>query len=220
MYEFSPRVFLLFHDVRWWCVVKLTVTFTGFFIPPLHPKVAFIWATCRTLCTAACVIIHTTKFISVSLKWKHFYVDFLLASGNALLDFRIDLLPRTLTSVESDIKRSESMLGINFYCCKYWLVAFDTRQLSWLSHWERKKQIKLKMRHYGNKSVEVLLFTAPFLISVLLGSEWVLGSWLELNADTDISGTVVCIWAQKKKKKERNSYTFKKSIIFECQCSI
>ena len=38
------------------------------------------------------------------------------------------------------------------------------------------KQIKLKMRHYGNKSVKVLLFTAPFLISVLLGSEWVLGS--------------------------------------------
>ena len=30
------------------------------------------------------------------------------------------------------------------------------------------------MRHYGNKSVKVLLFTAPFLISVLLGSEWVL----------------------------------------------
>ena len=83
-----------------------------------------------------------------------------------------------------------------------------------------EKTEKLKMRHYGNKSVKVLLFTAPFLISVLLGSEWVLGSWLELNADTDISRTVVCIWAQKKKKKERNSYTFKKSIIFECQCSI
>ena len=30
------------------------------------------------------------------------------------------------------------------------------------------------MRHYGNKSVKVLLFTARFLISVLLGSEWVL----------------------------------------------
>ena len=30
------------------------------------------------------------------------------------------------------------------------------------------------MRHYGNKSVKLLLFTAPFLISVSLGSEWVL----------------------------------------------
>ena len=140
MYEFSPRVVLLFHDVRWWCVVKLTVTFTGVFIPPLHVRVAFIWATCRTLCTTPCVVIHRTNFIFLCLKWKHFYVDMLYTKSNALLEIRIDLLPRTLTTVESDIVRSDSMLGINLYCCKYWFVAFQRRQLYRLSHWERKKQ--------------------------------------------------------------------------------
>ena len=51
----------------------------------------------------------------------------LYTKSNALLAIRIDLLPRTLTTVESDIVRSDSMLGINFYCCKYWFVAFQRR---------------------------------------------------------------------------------------------
>ena len=58
----------------------------------------------------------------------------LYIKSNALLEIRIDLLPRTLTTVESDIVRSDSMLGINLYCCKYWFVAFDRRQLYRLSH--------------------------------------------------------------------------------------